>query len=67
MIREAQVEALEGLSSTGTPAAALREFVLPAGRGRANCHLARSICRRAERRCWALARAESLAALAPLP
>ena len=39
----------------------LGEFVLPGGgAAAANCHMARSICRRAERRCWALSRAEPL-------
>jgi cob(I)alamin adenosyltransferase len=55
-----QVEALESLVESwnaGLPP--LREFVLPGGgAAAASCHLARAICRRAERRCWALARAE---------
>lgn len=37
----------------------LKEFVLPGGNLCASaCHTARAVCRRAERRCWALAHAE---------
>ena len=41
----------------------LKEFVLPGGGTAASaCHMARAICRRAERRCWALAHSESVGA-----
>lgn len=41
----------------------LKEFVLPGGgSAAAACHLARAICRRAERRCWSLSREETISA-----
>ena len=62
VISARQVEALEALvESWNAELPPLREFVLPGGgAAAANCHMARAICRRAERRCWALSRAEPL-------
>jgi cob(I)alamin adenosyltransferase len=57
-----QVEGIEALvESWNAELPPLREFVLPGGgSAAASCHLARSICRRTERRCWALSRSEPL-------
>ena len=61
VISAQQVERLEAqVESWNAELPPLREFVLPGGgAAAASCHLARSICRRAERRCWALSRDEA--------
>jgi cob(I)alamin adenosyltransferase len=60
VIHAQQVAALESLvDEWNADLPSLREFVLPGGgTAAAHCHMARSICRRAERRCWALSRDE---------
>jgi cob(I)alamin adenosyltransferase len=51
--------ALDAFNDTLPP---LKEFIMPGGGpAAAACHLARAICRRAERRTWTLARAETVA------
>jgi len=50
---------LDGFNAALPP---LKDFILPGGGpAAAACHVARAVCRRAERRCWSLARAESVA------
>jgi cob(I)alamin adenosyltransferase len=63
LIQAAQIERLEreldGFNEALPP---LKEFILPGGGpAAAACHVARAVCRRAERRCWSLAREESVA------
>ena len=49
---------LDGFNDALPP---LKEFILPGGGpAAAACHVARTVCRRAERRCWSLARTESV-------
>jgi cob(I)alamin adenosyltransferase len=62
MIGAAHVERLESeLDGFNGDLPPLKEFILPGGGpAAAACHLARAICRRAERRCWALARSENV-------
>jgi cob(I)alamin adenosyltransferase len=62
MISAAHVERLEKeLDGFNAELPALKEFILPGGgQAAAACHLARAVCRRAERRCWSLARVESV-------
>ncbi len=63
MIDAAHVQRLEtALDAFNEALPPLKEFILPGGgTAAAACHLARTICRRAERRAWTLARDESVA------
>jgi cob(I)alamin adenosyltransferase len=50
---------LDGFNDALPP---LKEFILPGGgTAAAACHVARAVCRRAERRAWSLARLEDVA------
>jgi cob(I)alamin adenosyltransferase len=62
MITQAHVERLEGLlEAHNAKLAPLKEFILPGGtRAAAAAHLARAVCRRAERSLVALGRAEAV-------
>src|SRR5258705_3680008 len=62
---DAHIEELERrIEALREPLPALREFVLPGGtRAAATCHLARTVCRRAERSLVALGRAEGISEL----
>jgi|SRR6478672_12863559 cob(I)alamin adenosyltransferase len=69
MLKEEQVARLEqALESWNADLPALKEFILPGGsRAAAAAHLARTICRRAERSVVALARAEKAGAQVSMP
>jgi cob(I)alamin adenosyltransferase len=61
-LQEAAVTGLEEtLDQFNAGLPPLKEFVLPGGGpAAAACHTARAVCRRAERRCWTLARSETI-------
>jgi cob(I)alamin adenosyltransferase len=63
MITPAYVERLENeLDAFNEALPPLKEFILPGGgTAAAACHVARAVCRRAERRAWSLARVEDIA------
>jgi cob(I)alamin adenosyltransferase len=63
MITAAYVERIETkLDGFNDELPPLKEFILPGGGpAAAACHVARAVCRRAERRCWSLARVEEVA------
>ena len=62
LLKEARVEALEKhLEAWNKDLAPLKEFILPGGsRAAASAHLARTVCRRAERSVVALAKKEGM-------
>jgi cob(I)alamin adenosyltransferase len=63
MVTAAYVDRLETeLDGFNDPLPPLKDFILPGGgAAAAACHVARTVCRRAERRCWSLARVEEIA------
>jgi cob(I)alamin adenosyltransferase len=63
MVTAAYVDRLETeLDGFNDPLPPLKDFILPGGgAAAAACHVARAVCRRAERRCWSLARVEQIA------
>jgi cob(I)alamin adenosyltransferase len=63
VITAAYVDRLETeLDAFNDPLPPLKDFILPGGGpAAAACHVARTVCRRAERRCWSLARIEEVA------
>jgi cob(I)alamin adenosyltransferase len=62
MVDDARVTELEQLlDRLNENLPALKEFILPGGtRAAALCHMARTVCRRAERRVYTLSRHESV-------
>jgi cob(I)alamin adenosyltransferase len=62
MITAGYVERLEAqLDGFNEDLPPLKDFILPGGGpAAAACHVARAVCRRAERRCWSLARVEEV-------
>ena len=65
MVTDAHIEKIEADVETFNAALPpLKEFILPGGGlAAAHCHLARTIARRTERRCWTLSKLEPLSPL----
>jgi cob(I)alamin adenosyltransferase len=64
--REQILELEQAMNALNNGLPALKEFVLPGGNhAAALCHLARAICRRAERSLWRLSRKESVNSESP--
>jgi cob(I)alamin adenosyltransferase len=65
ILKQARIEELEHLIDTlNEELAPLKEFILPGGtKAAAYCHLARTVCRRAERKLIQLHRAEPVTAI----
>jgi cob(I)alamin adenosyltransferase len=63
MVTAAYIERLETtLDEFNETLPPLKDFILPGGGpAAAACHVARTVCRRAERRVWSLARVEDVA------
>jgi cob(I)alamin adenosyltransferase len=63
MVAVSYIERLEtNLDGFNDDLPPLKDFILPGGGpAAAACHVARAVCRRAERRCWTLARVEEVA------
>ncbi len=61
-IDDGQVAALEQtLDAFNRDLPPLKDFILPGGSlAAASCHVARAVCRRAERRCWTLSQTEAV-------
>ncbi|MEM9056626.1 MAG: cob(I)yrinic acid a,c-diamide adenosyltransferase [Pseudomonadota bacterium] len=67
LVTDEFVDRLEAnLDAFNEPLPPLKDFILPGGGPMsAACHLARTVCRRAERRIWSLAAKETVSEIAP--
>ncbi|PTQ90620.1 cob(I)yrinic acid a,c-diamide adenosyltransferase [Agitococcus lubricus] len=66
LIKEASISRLEqAIDTLNENLPPLKDFILPAGgKAASTCHVARSVCRRAERRVFSLSQQEKVSALA---